>query len=133
MGVPVVVIDNELERWQVFGRANTFPWFSASSLNDGRVDSLYSACITHTIAILPPLPRRPKPEDATLLYRYCSEGINVCGKYLSWYDDDECSFGRDFIIKEGPIVSFLGGDLVREITHATDTNGNRIEIAIEGE
>lgn len=90
MGIPLVVQDNELERWQLFGRANAFPWLSASSLNDGRVDSLYSSCIEYVLTILPPLPRRPKPEDAPLLYRYMSEGItpvlatdgfnfNLCG------------------------------------------------------
>lgn len=29
---------------------------------------------------LPALPRRPKPEDARLLYRYASEGIKACVK-----------------------------------------------------
>lgn len=36
---------------------------------------LEAECLTHFATALPPLPRRPKPEDTKLLHRYMEEGL----------------------------------------------------------
>jgi hypothetical protein len=66
---------------------------------------------------LPALPRKPKPEDAQLLYRYMAEGIEPC-----WERELR---GAHLILEIEE-----GNDEV-EITHALNLNGNKIEIAIK--
>lgn len=78
---------------------------------------------------LPALPRHPKPEDAQLLYRYMAEGVVPCGGWLRTQ-----KYFREIKCKS---VSFALMDaIVRNvskivITHATDKDGNRVEVAIK--
>jgi hypothetical protein len=75
----------------------------------------------HVIAAaLPALPRKPKPEDARLLYLYAAHGIDVRGRKI----DD--MYPEPVVVED---VCFQYG--LEEITHAT-FNGERVEIAIEG-
>ncbi len=64
-------------------------------------------------AILPPLPRKPKPSDAWLLHLYAAHGVIA-------YSDD-----ADFMT-----CLFLAGGNMQTITHALH-NGERVDVAIE--
>jgi len=82
----------------------------------------------HIATALPPLPRNPTPDDAQLLYRYLSEGIQLMGKPLvspeDFFNDDS-----DISYSHWPLVEILKAPT--QITHAT-YNGQRVEIAITG-
>ena len=75
-----------------------------------RIDDSYVA------TALPALPRKPKAEDAPLLYRYMSDGV------VLWFDTD---FSSNTII----IPNICSGGM-SQITHATDKQGNKLEVAI---
>lgn len=82
-------------------------------------DVIYTSATdsAHIATALPPLPRKPKPEDARLLYRYMAEGIephDKCGNAKMQQD-----YGNAWFTKH-------------EITHAINSEtGERVEIAIE--
>lgn len=81
----------------------------------------------YVITILPALPRRPTPEHAPLLYRYASEDVFVVG---TGHDGPSYPNGLGL---SGILHLSKTHKGKAEITHATDTNGNKIEIAIEEE
>lgn len=67
---------------------------------------------------LPALPRKPTEDDEPLLHRYMAEGID-----LKTYMDN---YERHWLVAR----SFMG--MKFELTHATDKDGNRIDVAIDG-
>ena len=70
----------------------------------------------HIIATaLPALQRKPKPEDARLLYLYMAHGLTMHGKYA----------GLQIDMYDGTFPHWLN-----IITHAT-LNSERVEIALE--
>jgi hypothetical protein len=82
-------------------------------------------CLRHIATALPPIPRFPQPDDAALLYRYCSDGV------MPWIKEPN---GQSFAFIVAPhLINFnelAPPDLPRvEITHAT-RNGERVDIAI---
>jgi hypothetical protein len=89
-------------------------------------------CFMSTITILPPLPKHPTPDDASLLYRYMSEGLQVhadignvkLNEPLLGFDNS--SIG-EWIFGHG----FYGHRHYKlEITHAVNAQGKRVEVAI---
>lgn len=79
---------------------------------------------------LPALPNRPKPEDAALLYRYASEGVFARGATKSWVDGER---GGYWTRDNDSWLLGVDAAYIYEITHAVDADGNRVEVAIEGE
>ncbi|MCA9340410.1 MAG: hypothetical protein KDA17_05840 [Candidatus Saccharibacteria bacterium] len=76
----------------------------------------------YIISKLPALPKHPTPEDAALLYRYASEGLFPRG-----YKDFKNQYIWHVEALEIDPLKYKGV----EITHATDTEGNRVEVAIQ--
>jgi hypothetical protein len=98
----------------------------------------------HVATALRALPRNPKPEDAALLYRYVSEGLILVGSNGSgeffiqphWNNADQWKAPNQMILEYDSVTgdSYTGtewGEVV-EITHAIDSEGNKINVAIEG-
>lgn len=72
----------------------------------------------HLATALPPLPRRPKPEDAPLLYRYMAEGFYIRG---NTYNDFE---------RERQECCIMPPTYDDEITGAVHS-GNPVDVATE--
>jgi len=71
---------------------------------------------------LPALPKHPKPEDAALLYRYLSEGVVIY-------------FAKNISTKNIQLEDYLyrlRDSKTHQIDHVTDTQGNRLDVAITG-
>ncbi len=81
----------------------------------------YENEIDYNLIILPPLPHHPKLEDIQLLYRYGAENLSIIAKGS---DGQECHNTAELIL------SIASGTNELEVTHATDTNGRCIEVAI---
>jgi hypothetical protein len=141
LGVPVVVEDEK-------GRGIITRFEYCETWKEHKYHMEYSAgnswilngeCFTHTVQILPALPRNPTPDDAGLLYRYASEGLTpvtddsldkgmplygiqhgkaVLGFHISGYSGEETGL-------------FPLEDLT--ITHAVLANGTRVEVAFREE
>lgn len=106
---------------KIKGKRYTVVWHSPK-VDEYVPERLVGGCIIyisetceHIATALPALPRHPKPEDAQLLYRYMAEGVEPWLCYMSEYYD----------------ISAVVDSIDVEITHATDTKGNKIEVAIE--
>lgn len=78
---------------------------------------------THTLTILPALPKHPKTEYAALLYRYMAEGLYPygLGKGSLVHADDWLVDHRIDAV-----------DYPLEIKGAHDVDGNRVDVAIKG-
>lgn len=130
MGVPVVceygLFDDSVVRHALFSEL----------VLDAHIALYGEAAMRHTLTILPALPRNPTADDAPLLYRYASKGVlaqGYCDESQECYDEE-----ADHVFKGE--VGFLEmlDFMVRnqdsywrfEITHATDTVGNIVDIAI---
>jgi len=86
----------------------------------------------HIATALPPLPRRPKPEHAALLYRYMAEGITVVMRDKAQYAGGFVGFAQGmWCVSPVPEQAFTMG-LDAEITHAT-LSGQPVSVAIEEE
>lgn len=103
--------------------------------------------VTHTITTLPALPRYPTDKDADLIIRYFLEGIQVYGNY-NWKPDlrgDEVKEQDNSLLsvafESRTLKSYIRGlemlDSIIdssgesfEITHCTDKEGNKVEVAI---
>lgn len=88
------------------------PWQKTSH---GYVAGEFSA---NWATALPPLPRRPKPEDAPLLYRYMAEGFYIRGNTYNDFEGER---------QECCIMPPTYDD---EITGAVHS-GNPVDVAIE--
>lgn len=147
MGIPVVA-------WHRFWKkpvslvncytSNDGEVFYQGWFNQYETFSLLGMVFTDTITILLALPRRLTPEHAPLLYRYCSEGIFAYLKgnsypFPKWSIRDESGIfvGISEDVQGNVVGKFLetegGWPHNPVLEYATDTNGNRIEVAIEGE
>lgn len=88
-------------------------------------------CLDHIATAIPALPRNPKPKDAPLLYRYASEGLMVW-----WTDNDEekprtCAWVINMhLVNYNQLVEHTNLTRRMEITHAVDSEGNKVEVAI---
>lgn len=137
MGVPIVAEGND--GWKCFVTRKFYhnkemELFSCKAIIDpcGSVDGCFIADVgeeylAYTINVLPALSKRPTPEDAALLYRYMAEGI-----YFTYSYDDYDYEGRD-------TTNTIDGSMIyelinrkAEIIHAIDTDGTRVEVAIQG-
>lgn len=75
------------------------------------------------------LPRKPKPEDARLLYRYMAEGLRVAGTYDK--ESYEYLDERPIMIK-AQTVFIYGISNNFEITHCLDDElSEKVAVAIE--
>lgn len=98
-------------------------------LSNGCLGVFHDAnCLNLLATALPALPRKPKPEDARLIYRYMAEGLHPWGT------------GRDGAIypnglgPEGLISLSKRNTKAAEITHAIcSETGERVEIATADE
>jgi hypothetical protein len=97
----------------------------------------------HIATALPAPPRHPKPEDVPLLYRYAAEGIRIKMEWhnrsqeysaiwngdslTGWWDMGDCESLNISDMSEGLTASPID---TPKITHATDTEGNRVAVAI---
>lgn len=92
----------------------------------------------HIATALPALQRHPKPEDAALLYRYASEGLTVCGESIDNNGKNHlfCFVGSGskgmYTEHNPPHDARVNLDWFRHypVTHAIDSTGQRVEIAI---
>lgn len=130
MGVPVIAERISLQRFLLVrdDHEGKYKGIKADSpygyYSEGRTIDIAPHIFEYTITILPALPRNPKPEHAALLYRYASESLNV--RYEIMDADLRCADGLGI----GDILNHLGCCPI-EITHCLDTQGNRVEVAIE--
>lgn len=97
-----------------------------------RGDDIRQIKPSHMVSVvknLKALPRKPKPEDAALLYRYMAEGIEPRGNY---YDTRAGKKRENHSAFSFMTYMYNCNDSHREITHAIDTKtGERVEIAIK--
>lgn len=113
------------------GKQYTVVWHDAVQSFNGTMTATHSGFVWHigskcVATLLPALPRYPKPEDARLLYRYMAEGIEPKGNV--WIGG---SIEHESYSVRGILNAVRIGQQT-EITHALDSDGNRIEVAIEG-
>lgn len=95
------------------------------------------SCFPNIITCLPPLPRKPMPEDARLLYRYMAEGVEpyiIDNFYANEEDVPQGTFGCFFNNKHlhtslGCLdpISIIDPEIVFAIY-----NGERVAIALKG-
>jgi hypothetical protein len=89
------------------------PFGSALFVNEG--------VNVHAAIALAPMPRYPAKDDAALLYAYASHGIFVGTEYAEILSPENIMYR----IKSSPLVVV--------ITHAVNAQGERVDVAIEGD
>lgn len=124
-------IKEQLEMGEPVNLENEYGIFSAATIatlaSDGKefyagfdelADRTYSdkEKVQSIVTTLPALPRYPKAEDMLLVHRYEAEGLNIMGRF---------KHDAEWIENEGVCCG-----VAEEITHAVDSEGNRIEVAI---
>lgn len=131
---------NKITIEEIQGKKYTVVWHANMSENYMRSEltwlPLKNGCLinypwgaaTHIATALPALPRHPKPEHASLLYRYMAEGMQIKGRFYTRDNDWEV----DFMTAHPESVIWQEDGCKSEITHATH-NGERVEIAITDE